>query len=340
MQLSENIPDWLRVWGNFDGVHYMMIAKNGYTLANLPFFPLFPLCIRIIHTATHFPYVVVGQIISISSFTISLFIIKDLLIADSQKKSFFFFFCILFFFPTSFYFTAVYNNSFFLLFTSATLLFGRKRQWFLTSLFAMCASLIRLNGVALNFFILFEYLQSQRQSSKAIQPKTILKSGFFWIVLSIAGFFAHFLYIQIVWGNWHLIFSSMKPWHQDRLILPPQVIFRYINIFVHFQPQHLIFWIALFEFLFFFWYVFLIVWSYKKIRFSYWTFFFVSIGIPLLTGTLQGMPRYGLHLYPFFFSTMIFIKERAPLEKVFYFFISLSLLIVGTILYTHGYFVA
>jgi hypothetical membrane protein len=60
------------------------------------------------------------------------------------------------------------------------------------------------------------------------------------------------------------------------------------------------YWVAVVEFLAVIFSVFLLLWSWRKIRSLYWVFFAVSLLIPALTGTFQGMPRYALHLYPFF----------------------------------------
>jgi len=39
-----NLPSWIWGFGNFDGVHYLRIAQNGYTSDySQAFFPLFPL---------------------------------------------------------------------------------------------------------------------------------------------------------------------------------------------------------------------------------------------------------------------------------------------------------
>src|SRR3990167_11451176 len=41
-----NIPQFLSSLANFDGVHYLLIARQGYVQYEQAFFPLYPLFIR------------------------------------------------------------------------------------------------------------------------------------------------------------------------------------------------------------------------------------------------------------------------------------------------------
>src|SRR3989304_9578488 len=41
-----NLPRFLTALANFDGAHYLLIAKNGYSQYQQAFFPLYPLLIR------------------------------------------------------------------------------------------------------------------------------------------------------------------------------------------------------------------------------------------------------------------------------------------------------
>ncbi len=66
----------------------------------------------------------------------------------------------------------------------------------------------------------------------------------------------------------------------------------------------------------------------------------MSILIPSLTGTFAGMPRYGLHLYPFFLSVAMLLEKRPLMVKATYVAISLALLFIGICYFTRGYFFA
>ena len=72
----KKLPYLVWVWGNFDGVHYLDIAKNAYHSANHAFFPLFPLLIRFaydpISRLFESPFVVSAELISNVAFLLSL----------------------------------------------------------------------------------------------------------------------------------------------------------------------------------------------------------------------------------------------------------------------------
>ena len=45
--IPSGLPNWLWSWGNFDGVHYLTIAKSGYDgFGTQVFFPLYPMLIN------------------------------------------------------------------------------------------------------------------------------------------------------------------------------------------------------------------------------------------------------------------------------------------------------
>ncbi len=62
-------------------------------------------------------------------------------------------------FPTSHYFTAVYQDALFLFLGSATLLMARQRRWAWAIIGGALATLARLNGLTLFFFLGAEYMQ-------------------------------------------------------------------------------------------------------------------------------------------------------------------------------------
>src|SRR5918992_2478196 len=52
LDLAPDLP-WLELWAQWDSEHYVRIATEGYsytpgTFSNIPFFPLYPLLIRIV----------------------------------------------------------------------------------------------------------------------------------------------------------------------------------------------------------------------------------------------------------------------------------------------------
>ncbi len=357
-EFKEDLSYYVWIWGNFDGFHYLNIAKHGPGSFEYPFFPFFPVLIKILFLSvgviTYLPHIIAAQIISNLSFILSLFVICKILLIDKKSRLLNILLLTIIFYPTSLFYGAVYNDSLFLLFTSLTIYFARKGSFLLAGFSGFFATLTRLNGLALFFLVFFEYifsnqtrLKNQWDFKKLISKveqsfviKKIIKEKIYSILLIPAAFLGYLGYIQLKFGNWNLVFSSMKEWDQDKITFPIQVFWRYFKILVLYPDFEITYWVALIELLFVLFYIFMMFYSFKKIRLSYWIFFVVSMVIPSLTGTFQGMPRYGLHLYPLFLSIALFLKENNNFVKIIYFSISILLLFICLGLFTRGYFIA
>lgn len=345
------------IWGNFDGFHYMSISKYGYALHQHAFFPLYPLMITwlksllILFTDVH--RLIIGQLLSNGMFFLSLFIMYKLAKLDKYKMHFLLLLLVVLTFPTSFFYGAVYNDAPFLLFALLTIYYARKKRWVLSSLFGGLATLTRLNGLVLGFLILLEYLTQNdsvgetwqikrivRQVKIALSPRQILASKIFALVLIPLSFLSFLAYVHYMYGDWQLVFRSMEAWGQDKLTFPLQVFWRYLKIMLRVNPLTITYWVAMLELSSVLFYIAMMVYGLKKIRLSYWLFFTISILIPSLTGTFQGMPRYGLHLYPFFLTVALFLEKKSMRTKVLYFALSLVLFLLCLTLFTRGYFVA
>lgn len=335
-------PDWIRAWGNFDGNHYLFIADEGYVPYEYGFFPLFPLTINIFNSVTKIPFIITGQILSSLFFILSLIAIYKLLALDKKENLFSLFLLIIFLYPTSFFYSAIYNDSLFLLLATLSLYYARGKQWIIFGLFGFLATLTRLNGLALFLFGFAEYFFSDhfRPIKEHFSLKKIYESGFFASLLIPLAFGVYLFFVNLTRGNWNLVFKSMSIWHQDKITFPLQVFWRYLKIFWIVNPAQLNYWVAVLETLFVVFYIFIIIWSFRKVRLSYWIFLLVSILIPSLTGTFAGMPRYALHLYPFFLSLSIFLSQRDKVFKMSYFAVSIVLLILYLSLFSQGYFVS
>ncbi len=346
-------PYYIWIWANFDGAHYLSLARSGYLDYQYGFFPLYSMIIDYTHNLFHLRYISAGVLISNVFFLLSLFTIWALLKIDDKKKLLSLFLLILILFPTSFFYGAVYNDSLFFFLATLSIYFARRESWILASLSASVATLARLNGLALFFLIFFEYLLSSEKSSTGwslasllvslksqLQLKKVLKSKIYFVLLVPLVFVGYLVFIQFDSGSWTNLFTSMKVWGQDKTIFPLQVFWRYLKIIFTVSPHLFNYWIAVSELFFVFLYTFLLIFSFKRIRFSYWIFFFISLLIPSFTGTFQGMPRYGLHLYPLFLSLTMLLSSQSLLKKIAYFVISILLLSLYVGLFTRGYFVA
>lgn len=351
--IESRLPYYVWIWANFDGYHYSFISRNGYGPGDLGFFPLYPTVTGFLGSLVPFSNLLVGLVLANIYFIGALTIILKLLVYDHKKSLKKLFLAIILLYPTSFYYGSVYNDSLFLLLATASLYSARKEKYIVASILGGLATLTRLNGLALLFFIFVEYLThiNERKDlwklkdllkviKKGLHIKNITSSKIYAIGLIPLSFLGYLGFIQYRFGDWNLLFTSMKAWDQDKMVFPLQVVWRYLKILILDGSFGKSDWHALIELIAVFFYVAIIIYSYKKIRFSYWIFLCISLLIPSLTGTFQGMPRYSLHLYPLFLVLTIFLEKRSPLFKVIYFIISLSLLFLFTGLFTRGHFVA
>src|SRR3990172_6131345 len=68
-----NLPKFLTTFANFDGAHYLLIAKNGYSQYQQAFFPLYPLLIRWLSPFFLNNHLLTALIISNISFLLGLY---------------------------------------------------------------------------------------------------------------------------------------------------------------------------------------------------------------------------------------------------------------------------
>lgn len=351
------LPYLVWIWGNFDGIHYMEIARNRYHPQEHAFFPFYPLIMRFVFYQfslykLYIPILVVGQLVSNAAFLGSLFLIFKTLVLDKIHYLFYTLLVVILLFPTSYSYGAVYNDSLFLLLATATIYLARKKSFFLASLCGAFATLTRLNGLALFFLIAMEAILSEKANrdwrirellssiQKSLTIKKVLKTKLYSLLLLPGSFLGYLLYTHIFHGNWNLVFQDMKNWNQSNITFPLQVAWRYFKIIVFHPKLELNYWVAIIEVVIVCLYVFILLYTIKKIRLSYWIFFALSILIPALTGTFAGMPRYGLHLYPFFLGLSLFFYNSNTLIRIIYIIISVSLLFFCLGLFTRGYFIA
>ncbi len=167
-------------WANFDGVYYLLIAEEGYTV-NAGFFPLFPLAINFIASIfgntlpfSEIQYFTALFLISIF-FLISLILFYKLVRLDYKKHTAMWSFIFLLLFPTSFFFAAIYSESLFLLLLILSFYFARKRNWLLASIFAMLLTATRFVGIAILPALLYEFYIAEKTllKTKAISLLTI-----------------------------------------------------------------------------------------------------------------------------------------------------------------------
>ncbi|OGK40660.1 hypothetical protein A2954_02120, partial [Candidatus Roizmanbacteria bacterium RIFCSPLOWO2_01_FULL_37_12] len=306
-----NLPSFLTSFANFDGAHYLLIAKNGYTTYQQAFFPLYPLLIRWLSPLFSNNLLLTGLIISNLSFLVGLYIFsKYLKLTTNNQQLTVWVIIFLLVFPTSFFFAAVYTEGLsFLLFIS-TLYFLKKEKYGASSIFAILASLTKFLGVFLIIPILLTQMAKLKSQNRNLKLKASAKL-LITLFSPILGLTIYSLYLWKTMGDPFFFLNSQWAFGAHRssnIILLPQVYYRYLNIFftanLNFQ-----YFISLFEF-FTFNFVFIIlildlIENYKlRIKNYYFLglnlFSLVNLLLPTLTGTFSSIPRYALFSLSFF----------------------------------------
>ena len=337
-----HLPNWIWGFGNFDGVHYLRIAQDGYqALASQAFFPVYPIIIRVfafvlpqnptLNTSLYVDpsYFYSALFVTHIFFLSALFVFYKLLRLDYKRSTSLKAIVLLLVFPTAFYFGAIYTESLFLLLAVSSIYLIRKGKYFPAAILITIASATRVVGVLLIIVYLIELLRSKRISVMRLLALFLLPVGLGVYMFYLNANFGdplYFLHTQPVFGA-------------DRagsLVLPPQVLYRYFRILTTVGIANPAFFTAVLELGFTIISVTTVILLYKKMRLSYWLFSLSMLLLPTLTGTLSSMPRYALMAF-------LVLPYIAEFPKRRYIAILIFFSIIGAILsslFLRGYWVA
>ena len=170
--IPSKLPAWMWSFANFDGVHYLTIAKQGYSAQfTQVFFPLYPLLIKFVNLL--FPFlnpIIVSLLISNIFFLLCLIMLWKLLRLDYSIAGIKWMMLFLVFFPMSFFFGSLYTESLFLFLVFAAFYAARQKKWWLAGIFGGLASATRLVGIFLLPALLWEWhmykIKGKNQKSK------------------------------------------------------------------------------------------------------------------------------------------------------------------------------
>lgn len=309
-------------WANFDGVHYLNIAQHGYSQYQQAFFPFLPLFIKFISLIFKENYLISGLLISHASFFISLLLLYKL------TKSKWVIICLLFF-PTSFFFVSVYTESLFLCLALGYFYCLKEGKWLIAGTLAALAGATRIVGIILFPILLWKLVKEKEKTVSKILS----------VFLSPLGLFAYMFYLWREYGDPLMFFHVQSFFGANRsgeeIIFFPQVIYRYLKIFISasFSFEYLI---ALFEFLSVFFAIFVLLKNKKKLDILFQLFVWFLLILPTLTGTFSSMPRYILAIFPIF----IILANIELKLKILYILFSFILLTLFTAFFLSGYFIA
>lgn len=335
---------WTRA--NFDGFHYLKIARDGYGYLQEAFFPLYPFLIKFLQP-TLGSYLVAGLlIVNLAFITMILGFYSLLKSYNFDLKNIGRILLVLVFFPTSFYFLALYNEAIFLTLIFFSFYQAKKGQWLWAGILAGLSSATRVVGIFMFPALLVELWQQNNWRIKALVSRKnwprILA-----ISTSSFGLLFYMIYLRVNTGDWFRFATVQSGFGAqrvtNRLIVLPQVFWRYLKMIITVDPnQYLYFnvWLEVISAG-----VFLLLlclgWYHRKkyrIPESWLTFASFAYLLPTLTGTFSSLPRYVLVCFPAFI-----VLERLLTAKgsfLVYFVFSLIGLVVLAAFFFRGYWVA
>jgi Gpi18-like mannosyltransferase len=294
-----HLPSWIWGFGNFDGVHYLRIAQDGYLAQySQAFFPLFPILVRLfsfvfprvpnldINIFTDPAYFYSGLILSNIFFLTALYVFYKVVAIDFKKDIAFLSVILLLVFPTSFFFGSIYTESLFLLLAASSIYLIRKGDFFWAAVLIALSTATRITGVLLIPLYLIEAFQVKKWIN------------YIWALITPLGLLIYMYFLKLSFGDPVYFLTSQPVFGAGRsassLVLLPQVIYRYIKIFLTTNILTLPFFNAFLEFVFTLVPLTLLIIFIKKMRLSYWVFSVCTLLLGTLTGTFSSMPRYVL----------------------------------------------
>lgn len=309
---------------NWDGGHYLGIAKNGYSAIQYVFFPLYPLLINIFNRITG-DFLTSALVISFYSIFLAANLMYRLVSIDYGKDKAFNSVIMLLVFPLSFHFLTVYTESLFLLLTVATFFFARKQKYFLATICAGLASATRLAGIATVLGLILPIYLTQGINRKN------------WIIIfSPFGLIAYSLYLYSVTGDpFYFIKAESSFWHGGLVLPGSALIFSLKQLLTpDFIANN---FRSLLDFSFVLFGAFGVWQVYKKLSLDYTIFSIVSFILPMFSPTIVAMPRYILTIFPIFIALSFYKNQYIVF---FYQIISLMLLSIYAFLFINGYWVS
>lgn len=354
--IKSGLPQFVYSFANFDGAQYLKIAQNGYLPLTQAFFPLYPVSIRIVSFITNIPHLLSGLLISIlSCIGICILLNKYLQNLSFTQKEIKWFFLFFLTFPTSFFLLSLYTESIFLLLFLGSLVSLQYKKLVLASICGLAIGLTRVTGIFLIIPMFAQLLQMYLDHPNRLSPVQgileVLKKrkNVMVLVAPLVGISLYSIFLKLTTGDYFAFFNLQKVSNATRstdLVLLPQVLYRYIKIFMTATPNFQYF-VAIIEFItlifvggLIFYDLLKIIKNSKKKQFSLIGLHVYSISVlilPTLTGTLSSLPRYAL---PLLSTYLILAKFKNTYIKIAVASIFLILHLIFFSFFIQGYFVS
>jgi hypothetical protein len=291
-----------------DATLYASIAEEGYDRQqfddkqhNWATFPAYPLLVSLFRTDFFLTGVLVSNAFFLGGLLLLVPISKMFGWNDEQAIAGAFYLAI---YPTSYFFSMPLTESMFLFVSLLSIWLALKNQWWLAGLAGAIASGTRMSGVLLVAPLLILYLQRRRNS---------IRADILALLLVPVGLLAFMVFLWRVTGNPLALTESYSAYGRGggfTFFLWPLIEFViHPRGFAGWQFVPTGFCLTLLAFFC----------VYRLVRWKEWAlaaYGFLSLFLPLTSGTLAGIPRYIMVIFP---VCMVLARSRYPRVLTFLF---------------------
>jgi hypothetical protein len=318
-------------WANFDGVHYLVIATQGYQQYEQAFFPIYPMLIAGIKQITLLSAEYSALIISHTAFFFGLVELYALAKSVTSERAAKWALLFLITFPLSFFFAAAYSESIYFFLAVSCLLALHRGKYSNAVVFCALASATRVFGVALLVPIVWKLI-----GEKKLGPAIVA------CIVGSSGLMAYMVFLAHTTGD-PLAFIHVQPHFgaersDGTLIFLPQVLWRYGKIAITASKSTFQYYVAMGELLSFLLGGILILRGYanRTLR-PMLSYAGIVLLLPTFSGTLSSLPRYLLSAFPLFIVPAM--GDNIWMQRLSV-VLGICLEIVGMTLFLQGYFIA
>jgi hypothetical protein len=192
----------------WDSNWYGRIAQLGYEYSpdkpsSAAFFPLYPLCVRLVLVVTGAQVSLAGFFVSNAALLGAVILLRRLVALDfpapsrvPERAVWLFLLC-----PVTFFYSSTYTESLFVFLSVAALLAARQRRWALAGLAGALLTATRTNGLIILVPLLWEaFGESRRDPDSEIAERGIVRSRW-WLMIVPLGFVAFASYLYFRFGD-------------------------------------------------------------------------------------------------------------------------------------------
>jgi Gpi18-like mannosyltransferase len=306
---------------NWDGQHFLQIAKNGYLYPyQFAFFPLYPSIISFIRSIIPLPLWIIGVGINIWC-AVGSFLFLAKIIQRQKFVNLIEIALLILAFPVSFFFITVYSEALFLFLSIAAIYYYQRNKTGMAILFLTALTLTRMAGVALVMAIIIDRYFDKKRWQLFLIP-----------FLGVGGF-ALFGYLKT-----GILFSIVfAETHWERMItFPGFAIYNSVSILIREGISYQGYSLAI-DLLLVIGVLILLFKSFHLLPRIYFYYAFFSLLIPLSTSTFLSLPRFLLVVFPLFMAFYIWSNK---ITRLVYYVIGFIFSIIFLIYFLQGGWVA